>query len=381
MSKKYFDVLKKGLFIFAAAAVLFSVAGCGLFGGGFKFRLSATELTLSAGESVKIYTNSQSEVLWVSLDDTVAAVDENGVVTGVSEGGTSVVAFSEGLQAECAITVNKAQAVPKEELTLVWHDEFDGNSLDMTKWSYQLGTHDVYGESTGASNWGNNELQSYKEDNIKLERGSLVITAKKEEERVDGKAFTSGRITSRGKFTTLYGYVEARIKLPAISGMWPAFWMLPQPASTDKTGNVYGGWAANGELDIMEARGRKPYEVDTTLHFGGKYPQNTHKGNKTNLSTPVTEWHTYAVDWRKEYIAWIIDGVETFRLTCEDWWTAAVSAEENPYAPFDQPFYILLNLAVGGTYDSQGAEDIKANKNFISASMYVDYVRVYSRNN
>lgn len=380
MVKKYFDTLKKSLILFVAALTLFAFVGCDLSGGGSKFRISASEITLLEGESVKLNTNSKSAVSWVSLDDDIAEIDEFGVVTGVSAGKTTVVAIAGSLQAECAVTVKENPNPPEKELTLVWHDEFDGDSLDMTKWSYQLGTHDVYGNSTGANNWGNNELQSYGEDNIKLENGSLVITAQKEEQKVNGKSFTSGRITSRGKFTTLYGYVEARIKLPAVSGMWPAFWMLPQPTSTDKTGNVYGGWARNGEIDIMEARGRLPTEIDTTLHFGDSYPQNTYKSKKAYPQAPITEWHTYAVDWRKEYIAWTVDGEETFRMTYDRWWTAAVSAEENPYAPYDQPFYILLNLAVGGTYDPQGADDIKANKDFISASMYVDYVRVYSHN-
>lgn len=329
------------------------------------------------GKSVKLTTDSTNSVVWVSLDDEIATVEEDGTVTGVSMGETIVIAFSNGAQAECAVSVIHDPDTWKEGYVMVWGDEFDGNALDMTKWNYQLGTYDVYGQSKGPSNWGNNELQSYQRENVTLEDGTLVINARKEAEKVDGKSYTSGRLTTRGNFTTLYGYVEARIKMPAVSGMWPAFWMLPQPTSTEASGNVYGGWARNGEIDIMEARGRIPSEIDTTLHFGDNMPKNVYKSQKAYLDTPITEWHTYALDWQKEYIAWLVDGQETYRLTYKQWWTAAVSSEENPYAPFDQPFYILLNLAVGGTYDTTGAADIKANEDFVSASMYVDYVRVY----
>lgn len=380
MVKKNLKILIKSLFVFTAAVICFAFAACFPSVGGTELRVSSNEITILVGNSLKLTTNSKNEVLWVSLDEDIAEVNDSGLVSGKSVGKTTVIAVEGSLQAECAVTVVADPETAKDSLTLVWHDEFDGDSLNMDNWSYQTGTHDVYGDSTGAANWGNSELQSYQQDNVKLEDGNLVITAKREEEKVDGKSFTSGRITTRGKFTTLYGYVEARMQLPAVSGMWPAFWMLPQPSSTDKTGNVYGGWARNGELDIMEARGRLPDEIDTTLHFGDNWPKNTYKSNKAYLSTPITEWHTYAVDWRKDYIAWIVDGEETFRLTYKQWWTASVSQEENPYAPFDQPFYILFNLAVGGTYDKLGNDEIKANMDFTSASMRVDYVRVYSHN-
>lgn len=373
-------VLKKSITIALAVLMAICCAACATPSGVNPdpvFLITPAEARIVLGGSVQLTTNVEGEVLWFSLDEEIATVDDGGTVTGLSLGTATILALLNGLQAECEVTVVETYA---EAFTLIWQDEFDGDTLDASKWSYQLGTRDVYGESTGPSNWGNSELQYYREENVKLEDGALVITAQKEAEKVGGKSFTSGRITTRGNFFTLYGYVEARIKLPAISGMWPAFWMLPQPTSLTQTGNEYGGWARNGELDIMEARGRIPTEIDTTLHFGGNWPNNTYLSKKAYLETPITEWHTYAVDWRKEYIAWIVDGVETFRLTNDKWWTTAVDVEENPYAPFDKPFYILLNLAVGGTYDTTGANDIKANEDFTSASMYVDYVRVYALN-
>ena len=139
-----------------------------------------------------------------------------------------------------------------EGYTLIWSDEFDGDSLDNTKWSCQIGT----GTSEGLTDWGNQELEYYtdREENVRVENGELVITAIKEEERVGGKMFTSARIrtmTDEGDvlFSTKYGRVEARIKLPQGEGLWPAFWMLPVDDS------IYNEWASSGEIDIMEARG------------------------------------------------------------------------------------------------------------------------------
>lgn len=280
------------------------------------------------------------------------------------------------MQADCVVTVTEGP-YSKRGFTLVWHDEFNGDKLNPANWGYQLGTQDKYGNSTGPANWGNNELQYYREDNVRVDDGSLVITASREAEKIGGKSYTSGRITTRDKFSFTFGYVEARIKAPAVDGMWPAFWMLPQPSTPDNSHNEYGGWASNGELDIMEIKGRLRNKVDTTLHFGGGWGSNVHKGATTTLASDVDDWHTYAVEWTADYIAWIIDGSEALRLTSSQWWTDAVPSKDNPSAPFDKPFFILLNLAVGGNYDPTGTANLKENDSFTSESMYVDYVRVY----
>lgn len=258
---------------------------------------------------------------------------------------------------------------PVEGYALVWRDEFDGSKLDTAKWGYQLGTHDVYnGFEVGAANWGNNEQQYYTEDSVSIRNGSLVITAQSRE--YEGKDYTSARILTRDLAYFTYGYFEARMQTPAINGMWPAFWMMPQPTE-DSTANVYGGWAASGELDIMEARGREKNIVGTTLHFGGGWPQNKYLTNAYAMETTTEEWHTYGVDWKKESITWYVDGVEAFTLDNSQWY--CLNAPDNPYAPYDQPFYIILNLAVGGNYDG----GIKPPADFESTNMYVDYVRVF----
>lgn len=332
--------------------------------------------TLTVGETatLKAVASSGGEITWSSSAPAVVSV-VGGKITALSAGASVIKATDGKITAQCTVTVVNAPAsggdgADKDGYTLVWHDEFNGTSLDTSKWAYQTGTQDKYGSTTGPSYWGNDELQYYTGgENLKVSDGVLQITAKKEQ-RGD-RAYTSSRIVTRDKASWTYGYMEARIKSPAIDGMWPAFWMLPQPSSSSNSDNAYGGWAANGEIDIMEAKGRLKNVVDTTIHFGGYWPQNQYLSNSTALSSNTDGWHTYAVDWRAEYIAWIVDGKEVYRVTNDRWWT---SASDKASAPFDQPFYILLNLAVGGRYDNY----VNPPSDFRQATMYVDYVRVYA---
>ncbi len=255
----------------------------------------------------------------------------------------------------------------EDKWVLDWNDEFGGNSLDMTKWDYQLGD----GSDYGVAGWGNNEQEYYRAENLTINNGVLTIEAK--QQSYGGKPYTSGRIrtvTQSGEdlYATTYGKVEAKIKMPEGSGFWPAFWMLP---ATD----TYTTWAASGEIDIMEARGRQPGVVDGTIHFGELWPNNKPDGGHYNFpeGEDITGYHVYAVEWDVDSITWYVDGHEYCTLTN---WYSKGNGEPTNYAypaPFDEPFYILLNLAVGGSYDGNvlptGAD--------FPASMEVDYVRVY----
>lgn len=255
-----------------------------------------------------------------------------------------------------------------EGLILVWNDEFDGETLDTTKWDYQYGNGGEY----GISGWGNNEWQYYlsREENVCVEDGRLMITALKED-----NIYTSGRIrtiTNQGEvlFATTYGRVEARIKCPVGEGIWPAFWMLPVDES------VYGRWAASGEIDIMEAKGRLPQQFSGAAHYGRTWPDNdfSNKEYVFGEGTDITDFHVYAIEWEQEEIRWYVDDECYFTLT--DWYSKNAKGDLYPEgAPFDMPFYILLNLAVGGNFDPEA--DAK-NAEF-PVQMEVDYVRVYSR--
>lgn len=271
-------------------------------------------------------------------------------------------------------------AGPAPDPDLVWNDEFQGSALNLKKWGYQIGNGFMSGNEYVAG-WGNNELEFYTDrpENVKVENGHLVITARRGAYTGDAngtpKAFdwTSGRIRTAGKFSRTYGRFEIRAKLPVGKGLWPAIWMLPEEP------NPYGTWAASGEIDIMEAWGSKPGKVGQTLHYGGLWPGNVYSGHEFTFpeTTNIGDWHTYALEWRPGEIRWLVDGQVTHTKT--QWWSASKTApgseaDLNAWpAPFDKPFYLLLNLAVGGNFD--GNPDATTPG---TAQMLVDYVRVYS---
>ncbi|MCM8901468.1 family 16 glycosylhydrolase [Caldicoprobacter algeriensis] len=242
---------------------------------------------------------------------------------------------------------NPEQPIQKGDWTLVWSDEFDGtgenlneNGVDLNKWDFQEGT----GEQYGLIGWGNNEQQYYRKENVFVEDGKLIIEARKES--FGGMNYTSGRLYTAKTFTKKYGRFEARIKLPAGQGFWPAFWLMPAKS-------VYGGWAASGEIDIMEARGRIPNEVWGTIHYGGSWPNNTNNGGKYVFpeGQDITDFHEYAIEWEPGEIRWYVDG--ELYLTLNNWYSQGENqaAKYSFPAPFDQEFYIILNLAIGGNFD------------------------------
>ena len=245
-----------------------------------------------------------------------------------------------------------------DSLTLVWSDEFNGTALDPETWFFESGD----GSQYGIPGWGNNELQYYQPDNAQLEGGMLRIEARAE--TIGSFNYTSARITTRDRFAFRYGRIEARIKLPGGQGLWPAFWLLPQD-------NTYGGWAASGEIDIVEAvnlGASGGNEVHGTIHYGGEAPRNLSSGTAYVVATNAqNEFHTYAVEWDSGEIRWYVDDV---MYAMRNSWSS--SGGEFP-APFDEPFHILFNVAVGGAWP--GAPD---SGTVFPVAMEVDWVRVYS---
>ena len=239
--------------------------------------------------------------------------------------------------------------------TLVMQDEFDKNGApDPNLWGFDIGR--------GQNGWGNNELQFYtnRSKNVTVKDGNLVITAEKES--FSGAEYTSARLITKGKFEQTYGRFEARMKLPWGQGMWPAFWMLGADIDTKS-------WPLCGEIDIMEHVGYDPGIVHGTVHTEAfNHLQGTQKGGQLLVSNFATEFHTYAVDWKQGQMDFYIDGNHyfTFKNTgngYQEW-------------PFDQPFYLILNLAVGGNWG--GKEGVDAS--IWPQRMEVDYVRVYKQN-
>ena len=253
---------------------------------------------------------------------------------------------------------NNSPVTPGGALRLVWSDEFNAARLDPEAWYFESGD----GSQYGIPGWGNKELQWYLPDSAELRNGTLVITARKESQ--SGKSYTSARINTRDRFAFRYGRIEARIRMPKGQGLWPAFWLLPQD-------NAYGTWAASGEIDIVEATNPGATGGNTiygTLHYGGQFPNNVLSGEQYGVATDVTaDFHTYVLEWDPAEIRWYVDSI-LFAVR-NTWFTTAA-----PFpAPFDQRFYILLNLAVGGNFP--GPPDAST---VFPVTMEVDYVRVYS---
>jgi len=244
--------------------------------------------------------------------------------------------------------------------TLVWSDEFDGDSIDSSSWEHMLGDGTAYGLPPG---WGNNELQFYTDRPVNsfVADGFLHIVALREE--FEGRSYTSARLRTAERREFLYGRFEARIKVPTGRGLWPALWMLPADWA-------YGGWAASGEVDIFETI-NVPRTVYGTIHFGGEWPANVQAQGKHLADHDLSSaFHVYAIEWTPDEIRWYLDDVHYNTVTSADWWSGG--APENDRAPFDQPFHLLINVAVGGNWP--GPPDSTTS---FPQEMLVDWIRVW----
>ena len=227
---------------------------------------------------------------------------------------------------------------------LVWSDEFNISGMpDPAKWTFEIGT--------GNNGWGNGELQYYtnRSVNASVAGGSLKITAIKE--NFSGAAYTSARLISKDKFDFKYGRVEARAKLPAGVGTWPAIWMLGADFNSV-------GWPNCGEIDIMEHRGSELNKIVAALHYPGRSGGNP-VSNSTTITNATTEFHLYQLDWTADYI----------RIYVDD--KLFLNVPNSQSIPFNKNFFLLLNIAMGGTFGGP------VDPNFNNASMEIDYIRVF----
>jgi len=231
---------------------------------------------------------------------------------------------------------------------LAWSDEFDGPSIDTANWNYDK----------GGNGWGNVELEYYTDrpENARIENGMLVIEALHEDYM--GLSYTSARLNTRAKREFQYGRIEARLKLPYGQGIWPAFWTLGSNAS----------WPLGGEMDIMEFIGKTPDTVYQTVHGPG-YSGAHGVGSKIVLSADSlkNDFHVYAIEWQENEIRWFVDAQEVFKVT-----PAQIPA--GTQWVYDHPFFIILNLAVGG-----GWPGFPDETTVFPQQLVVDYVRVYQK--
>ncbi len=249
---------------------------------------------------------------------------------------------------------------------LAWSDEFNGNQVDTTKWTYNNGFLNL-----------NEEKQVYQSENATVGNGKLTITAKKEDTIIDGVThkYTSARMVSKGRYAQKYGKVEVRAKLPLGKSLWPAIWMLPE-------NDEYTGWPSSGEIDIMESRGSVPNQVWGTLHYGEKKPDNSQSGSSYTFpeGESINGFHTYGIEWQPGEIRWYVDG--KLYQTQDNWFTTDPETGERYAfpAPFDKEFHMILNLALGGWYDGVGT-NLEVDDSIFDGgkeyAMEVDYVRFY----
>ncbi|MDD3079816.1 MAG: family 16 glycosylhydrolase [Paludibacter sp.] len=298
---------------------------------------------------------SDSVVVWTSSDESVATVFM-GIVTSKKEGVTIITASVDGISVVCKVTVR----IPQYQL--IWEDNFDGNVLSTEYWTNEKG-----------GGGGNGEQQYYTDGtNISLEDGQLILKAKKEDytSSITGIIYnyTSARINTKNKIKFTYGKIEARISLPSGNGTWPAFWLMPND-------DVYGGWPRSGEIDIMEHVGSDPKMISHAYHTKNN---NTNTGTNWSMRTSKDgvegNFHTYTLEWENDYLngrdafVFYVDSVQTgFKVepenaTWEDW-------------PFDKNFYIILNLALGGSWGGTIDDDIFDD----SVEMRIDWIKFYQR--
>ena len=255
-----------------------------------------------------------------------------------------------------------AQGKPSNytDADLVWQDDFNGKKLNSKDWNFEF----------HQPGWVNNELQSYGNSpkNTYVKDGCLVIQPIKTTNKDGTVSYTSGRINTQGKHSFTYGRIEARLKVPQGQGYLPAFWMMPEDES------FYGQWPKCGEIDIMEVLGHDIKTVYGTLHFGE--PHNQQQGTCTLENDNFAEsFHEFAVEWEPGEMRFYCDGKNYF--TVNDWYTRRQGFEDVTFpAPFDQPFYIILNVAVGGDWPGYPDDTTTFDE---KAQMLVDYVKVYQK--
>ena len=232
---------------------------------------------------------------------------------------------------------------------MVWHDEFDGPAIDRRNWTFDI----------GGGGWGNNESEFYTDrpENARLEDGFLILEARKED--YGGREYTSARLKTQGLQSWTYGRIEARLKVPFGQGIWPAFWMLGEDIDAVD-------WPLCGEIDIMEHVGKDPTRVYGTLHGPG-YSGAQGVGGRYTLATGTLSdtFHTFAVEWEADAFRWYID--DTLYLS-------KTPADLPGRWVYDHPFFIILNVAVGGKWPGYPNKTTQ-----FPQRMYVDYVRVYQR--
>lgn len=367
-----------------------------------KITLRKKSITAYAGKTVTLKASvnpsnaSVKKLSYKTSNKKVATVNKSGKITCIAEGTAKItVTATDGSKkkAVCTVTVKKnpndtnptpepeptpepqptpeptpepepAPDVPATDLSyegyeLKWSDDFEGDTLDLNSWNVE----------THQPGWVNNELQEYvnSDQNISVKDGNLIITPIKTVAENGTVSYTSGRINTQNKHDFTYGLFEVRAKVPDGQGYLPAFWMMP----TNE--NLYGQWPRCGEIDIMEVMGQNTKKAYGTIHYGN--PHSESQGTSVlDQGSYSDEYHTFSCEWAPGSIKWYVDGILYHEEN--DWYSTTVGQGTITYpAPFDQPFYMILNLAVGGSWVGNPDD----TTDFEHAAFVVDYVKAYQK--
>ncbi len=338
--------------LFACIIIIPFLEACG---GGSKNVVPPANPPTNLTVNAAVVADSSGNVNFTASANNAVSYDFNfgdGVIQTVASGVVTYKYTSSGTYSVSVIATSASgQTISQTisvtvvvKLNLVWSDEFNTpGSPDPTKWGYNIGT--------GSGGWGNNELEYYtnRTDNAVVSNGTLKIIAKRE--NYSGSTYTSARLLTQNLYSFKYGKIEVRAKLPAGLGTWPAIWMLGNNINAV-------GWPASGEIDIMEARGSELNKIYGTFHYPTQV--NTYgDGSSTSISTATTDFHRYAAVWTPSSIQLLVDDVVYYTLP------------NTPSLPFNQNFFIILNVAMGGNFGGS------VDPAFTSAQMEIDYVRVY----
>lgn len=325
---------------------------------------SVVKITDADGKTTKVKSGEKSQVTSDSkaddnkddnkdnkTDEKKDDTKDNNTSSGSSSSGSSSSQTPSGL--------TEADLL-KQGYKLKWKDDFNGDSLNKADWNVE--THEP--------GWVNSEWQAYVDsaDNIQVKDGKLLLKPVKTVDKDGNASYTSGRINTQGRHDFKYGYFECRAKVPTGKGYLPAFWMMP----TDE--NLYGQWPKCGEIDIMEVMGQETNKAYGTIHYGEPHAQSQGTYSVSAADNFADNYHTYAVDWEPGKITWYIDGIKYHEES--DWFSAKENQGTVAYpAPFDQPFYMILNLAVGGSW--VGYPDDTTT--YDDQEYAIDYVKVYQK--
>lgn len=233
-----------------------------------------------------------------------------------------------------------------QKTAIVFEEDFDSGELNTKFWNFELGD-----GCPALCGWGNDERQIYTSENIAFSDGKLIITA-----NYDGDKYTSSRITTKGKMEIQYGTVEVRAKVPPGHGLWPAIWMLGSDIDTNP-------WPGCGEIDIMEYVGREPGLIYTSLHTPDSHGD-TVNSKKTAIANVEDDFHVYRIDWNADQIDFSIDNALVYSFSPE--------VKNDETWPYNKPFYLLLNMAIGGNFGGPEVDD-----SIFPAQFIIDYIKIY----